>query len=205
MEIAVKDKYAIPVTDDTLIEKSPKPYTVKFSFDETWNGFSKVVIFEAGPANIIVALTDDQCTIPEECLKRGGVKLRIGIYGLKGDERKGTFWCWESLVIPNAKLDLGTSAARPSMPDDVYDEIMDAIGDLAAAGFEGKTLAEIFREIINSTCETATDPEVADTLNNIFGQYSDLPEHPGETESPDNTATDEEVGDVLDAVFGKQP
>lgn len=204
MEIAVKDTYLIMVADDTLIQNSPRLYTVKFTFAEAWDGFSKTAIFEAGPASIIVALTDDQCTIPTECLKRGSVELRIGVYGVKGDERKGTLWGPTSLIIPDTKLDVGTSSASPSTPDGVYDEIMAAIGDLAAAGFEGKTLAEVFREIRDNVCETATDEEVEDMLKDAFGKSSTYPGLPGE-ESSSNTATNEEVDRVLDDVFGKQP
>lgn len=205
MEIAVKDTYSILVQDDTLIQNSSKLYSVKFAFDETWDGFSKTAIFEAGPASVIVALTDDQCTIPAECLKRGSIKLKIGIYGISGDKRKGTIWCSTSLIIPNVRLDVGTSSSSSSGSDEVYNEIMAAIGDLAAAGFEGKTLAEVFREIKDSTCETATDEEVEETLNSVFGQTSDLPDDSGGTESSANTATDEEVDEILDAVFGKTP
>lgn len=204
MKITVKDSYSLLLTDDTLIQNSSKTYTVEFIFDESWDGFSKTVIFEAGPASVIVALTEDQCTIPTECLKRGSVELRIGIYGVKGDDRKGTIWCAPSLVIPDTKLDVGTSSASPSTPDGVYDEIMAAIGDLAAAGFEGKTLAEVFREIRDNVCETATDKEVEDMLKDAFGNSSTYPGLPGE-ESSSNTATNEEVDRVLDDVFGKQP
>lgn len=89
------------------------------------------------------------------------------------------------------------------MPDEIYSEIMAAIGDLSAAGFEGKTLAEIFREIKNSACETATDPEVEDMLDDTFGAAPILPDNPGGEEIPNNTATDKEVADILDEVFGK--
>lgn len=203
MKIAVKDKYSVLVKDDTLIQNASKPYTVEFIFDESWEGFSKTVIFEAGSASILVALTDDRCMIPTECLKRGSVNLEIGVYGVKGEERKATIWCLASMIIPKANIDLGTSSSSPPTSDEVYDEIMAAIGDLSAAGFEGKTLAEVFREIKDSVCETASDPEVEDALNSIFGQKSDLPENSGE--SQDNTATNEEVDGMLDAVFGDKP
>lgn len=205
MEIAVNGNYAIMVSDDTLMQNSSKPYIVKFTFDETWEGFSRTAIFEAGPAHVIVALTNDQCIIPAECLKRGSIKLEIGVYGVKGDERKGTVWCAPSLIISAATIDLGSGGStRPPASDDLYDEIMAAIGDFSAAGFEGMTLAEVFQEIKNSVCGTATDEEVDDMLDDAFGGSSIYPGNPGE-ESSSNTATDEEVDDVLDAVFGKQP
>lgn len=200
MKIEIKDKWAMLIKDDTLRQNSMKPYKVEFIFDESWNGFSKIAIFEAGPASVIVALTDDTCSIPVECLKHGSVKLRIGIYGVNGGDRKGTVWCETSMIIPDASLDIGSSTTTP-LPDDVYSEIMAAIGDLSAAGFEGKTLAEVFREIKNNLCETATDEEVNDAINDAFGSSSDIPDNP-EEENPSNTATDKEVDDILNDIFG---
>lgn len=199
MKINVMDTWAVMVEDDTLRQNSKKTYNVEFNFDKCWDGYSKTVIFEAGPASVIVALTEDRCTIPAECLKHGSVKLQIGIYGVNGEERKGTIWCLASMIIPDATMNMGSSSGSPS-PDDVYSEIMAAIGDLSAAGFEGKTLAEVFKEIKNSVCETATDQEVSDALNTAFGTKTDPSDNPEEL--PSNTATDKEVSDLLDDVFG---
>lgn len=104
------------------------------------------------------------------------------------------------MIIPDATLSVGSSTGTP-MPDDVYSEIMAAIGDLSAAGFEGKTLAEVFKEIKESVCETATDEEVGSMLNGAFGPSSGNPTDPGE-EDPGNTATNKEVEDILNDVFG---
>lgn len=202
MKIEIKDRWAQLVEDDTLRQNAEKLYNVEFVFSDEWSGFSKIAVFEAGPASVIVALSEDRCTIPAECLKYGSVKLKIGVYGVRGDERKPAVWCLASMIIPDASIDAGSSG-RPPTPDDVYSEIMAAIGDLSAAGFEGKTLAEVFREIKNSVCETATDPEVEDMLETTFGSTPTLPDNPGGEEGPDNTATDEEVDDILDEVFGK--
>lgn len=194
MKINVMDTWAVMVEDNTLRQNSKKTYNVEFNFDKCWDGYSKAAIFEAGPASVIVALTEDRCTIPTECLKHGSVKLQIGIYGVNGENRKGTIWCLASMIIPDATIDMG------SPPEDIYSEIMAAIGDLAAAGFEGKTLAEIFKEIKDSACETATDEEVGSMLNGAFGS----PGSPSDPEEgPDNTATDQEVEEILNDVFGK--
>lgn len=203
LKINVMDSWAVMVKDDTLRQNSTKTYNVEFNFDKSWDGYSKTAIFEAGPASVIVALTEDRCTIPAECLKHGSVKLQIGIYGVKGEERKGTIWCLASMIVPDATLSIRGSSSGTPLPDDVYSEIMAAIGDLSAAGFEGKTLAEIFKEIKDGACGTATDEEVDTVLDNAFGQKPNQPEAPSGGEGPDNTATDEEVDDILNEVFGK--
>ena len=194
------DTWAVMVEDDTLRQNSKKTYNVEFNFDKCWDGYSKTVIFEAGPASVIVALTEDRCTIPAECLKHGSVKLQIGIYGVNGEERKGTIWCLASMIIPDATMNMGGSS--PS-PDDIYSEIMAVIGDLGAAGFEGKTLSEVIIELRNNIAGTATDKEVEDMLDDTFGSAPILPDNPGGEEIPNNTATDKEVADILDEVFGK--
>lgn len=201
MNIEVNDQWARLVKDDTLQQNSKKSYEVMFTFDESWDGFSKTAIFEAGPASIVVVLTDDRCTVPAECLKHGSVRLKIGVYGLKDGARRATIWCETGLIIPDATLSLGQGTGSPVMPDDAYEQIMAAIGDLSAAGFEGKTLAEVFREIKNSVCETATDEEVNDVITGTFGKKTEPEENP-DGESSGNTATDKEVDDILNDVFG---
>ncbi len=202
MKINVTDNWAVMVEDDTLRQNAEKVYTVEFSFDQSWDGYSKTAIFEAGPASVIVALTEDCCTIPAECLKHGSVKLKVGVYGVKGEDRKGTAWCVASTIIPDVSLGLGGSGSGTPMPDDIYSEIMAAIGDLSAAGFEGKTLAEVFKEIKSSIAETATDEEGDSVLDAAFGESEGGSGGPAEPEDPSNTATDEEVGKLLDDVFG---
>jgi len=77
LKIDILDTWAVIVEDDTLRQNSTKTYEVEFNFAESWDGYSKTAIFEAGPASVIVALTEDRCTIPAECLKHGSVKLKV--------------------------------------------------------------------------------------------------------------------------------
>lgn len=208
MKIDVMDNWATIVKDDTLQQNSSKTYWAEFNFDKSWDGYSRTVIFEAGPANVVVVLkeysdNEDRCPIPKECLKYGGVKLKMGIYGVKGEEHKAIVGYLTSMIISDGGLNFGGSSSGATFPDEVYSEIIAAIGDLSAAGFEGKTLAEVFREIRDHVCETATDEEVSDALNTTFGTKTDPSEFPEEL--PGNTATDKEVSDILDDVFGQWP
>ena len=176
---------------------------MEFTFDDAWEGFAKTALFEAGGASIAVVLSDDRCTIPAECLKRAGVRLQVAVVGTKEGRRISTGWCVTGMILHKATLGLGHGGGGTILPDDAYEQIMAAIGDLSAAGFEGKTLAEVFREIKDSVCETATDQEVDAALDVAFGETYVPPDSPGGPEVPGNIATDEEVGDILDEVFGK--
>ena len=152
-----------------------------------------------------MVLSDDQCTIPAECLKRAGVRLQVAVVGTKGEQRISTGWCVTGMILHKASLGLGHGGGGGStLPDDAYEQIMAVIGDLSAAGFEGKTLSEVIIELRKSISDTATDQEVEEVLNSAFGASSTTPGG-SEEENPGNTATDEEVGDILDEVFGKQP
>lgn len=204
MKIEIKGRFTRLVGDASLVQNSQTPYPVAFTFDKAWEGFAKTALFEAGGASIAVVLTDDRCTIPAECLKRAGVRLQVAVIGTKGTERISTGWCVTGMILHKASLGLGHIGGGATLPDDAYEQIMAAIGDLSAAGFEGKTLAEVFQEIRDSACGTATDKEVEDMLESTFGASSTAPGTPGE-ETPDNTATDKEVDDLLDEVFGKRP
>lgn len=173
MKIAIKGQSAALIDDDTLVQNPVKRYDVLFSFDESWTGFAKTVLFEAGAVSVAVVLVEDRCFIPAECLKQGGVVLRVGVYGVKGEERRATVWCRTSAILYSGGLDIGgpnpSDPGEPIMPDDLYKQIMAAIGDLGAAGFEGKTLAEAIEEIKNGIAETATDAEVESILDSVFG------------------------------------
>lgn len=178
MEIAVKSTYARMLKDESLVQNSNKLYIVEFVFDESWNRYSKFAIFETGGIQQPpVALTDDHCIIPSECLKQAGVNLRIGVYGTKDGVQRDTIWCLTSRIMYSVDP---SALIPPSSPS----------GDVTAQ------ILEIIRE------NTATDEEALDAINEGF-QTPWIP--PGEDpDDESNTATDEEVEDVLDDVFGDE-
>lgn len=201
MKLAIKGRYTMLVEDATLVQNSQTPYPVSFAFSEDWDGFVKTALFEAGGASIAVVLTDDQCNIPVECLKKGGVRLKIAVYGTKGEETKTTDYHVTSMILYQAGLSVGSgSSGGATMGDEAYQQIMAIIGDTESAGFGDKTLTEVIVEIRKSISTTATDEEVEDMLDSAFGSTSTDPDD--EDESPDNTATDQEVEDILNDVFG---
>ena len=100
MEIAVKATYAHLVKDESLVQNSDKLYIVEFHFDQSWDGYAKSAVFEAGGVQQPpVALTDDRCIIPAECLKRAGINLKIGVSGIKDGVQKDTVWCLASKIM----------------------------------------------------------------------------------------------------------
>lgn len=92
MKIAIKSCFTTLVEDTTLIQNAATPYLVEFAFSKDWDGFAKTALFEAGGVSMAVVLSEDKCDIPGECLKKGGIPLKIAVYGVKGEERKSTGW-----------------------------------------------------------------------------------------------------------------
>lgn len=181
MEIAVKSKSAHLIRDESLVQNSEKLYIVEFAFDQSWDGYTKSAIFEAGGVQQPpVALIDNRCIIPAECLKRAGVILKIGVIGVNGDEQKGPVWCLTSKIL----YQTDTAALIPPVSPG---------GDVTAQ------ILEVIRE------NTATDEEVREVLDDAFQSDWIPPDNPDDPEAPDNTATDEEVEEVLDDVFGDEP
>ena len=179
LEIAVKETHAHLIKDDSLVQNSKKIYIVEFTFDQSWDGFTKTAIFEAGGVQQPpVALTDDRCIIPAECLKQAGVNLRIGVQGVNGAEQKDTIWCLTSRIM----YAVDAEQLIPPSGGDVKAQIL-----------------EVIRE------NTATDEEAQEAINDAFASEWVPPDDPDDPEYPGNTATDDEVEEVLDDVFGDEP
>lgn len=162
MKIAIKSCFTMLVEDATLIQNAATPYPVEFAFSKDWDGFAKTALFEAGGVSMAVVLSEDKCDIPGECLKKGGIPLKIAVYGVKGEERKSTGWHVTSKILFPANISVGTGGSGDPMGDEAYKQIMGIIGDPSTAGFGNKTLTEVILEIQRSISGTASDKEVDD-------------------------------------------
>lgn len=85
MKIAIKSCFTTLVEDTTMIHNAETPYLVEFAFSKDWDGFAKTALFEAGGVSMAVVLSEDKCDIPGECLKKGGIPLKIAVYGVSAD------------------------------------------------------------------------------------------------------------------------
>ena len=198
MKIEINGSFIKLTEDASLVRDPPDPCIVNFIFDKSWDGFSKTVSFKTNEVSTTAELVDDRCAIPVECLKKAGVRIQISVAGTKGPEQISTGWCATGMIMHRINFGFGQGSS-PALPDDVHEQIMAVVGDLSAAGLEGKTLSQIIIELRNSISGTATDREVEEMLELIFGCSSSAPLNPG------NTALDEEVDAVLNEVFGKKP
>ena len=117
MKIAIKSCFTTLVEDTTPIQNAATPYPVEFAFSKDWDGFAKTAFFEAGGVSMAVVLSEDKCDIPGECLKKGGIPLKIAVYGVKGEERKSTGWHVTSKILFPANISIGTGGSGDPMGD----------------------------------------------------------------------------------------
>lgn len=188
MKIAIKSCFTTLVEDTTLIQNAVTPYPVEFAFSNDWDGFAKTALFEAGGVSMAVVLSEDKCDIPGECLKKGGIPLKIAVYGVKGEERKSTGWHVTSKILFPANISVGTGGSGDPMGDEAYKQIMGIIGDPSTAGFGNKT-TEVTAAINTALESYYTKTQVDET----FVKKTDIV-----------MATDEEVDAMLTEVFGAQ-
>ena len=125
MILHATDKDLIIKESERLISGSVNMYTCAFTFDESWEGYAKTVVFSTANRLINVALLDDTCEIPPEAL-RPNARVRIGIYGTDGVRSRPT--TYSEWIPVEQGADVTGSYAEPPTPS-VYDQWVDAIND----------------------------------------------------------------------------
>lgn len=214
MKIAIKSCFTMLVEDTTLIQNASTPYPVEFAFSKDWDGFAKTALFEAGGVSMAVVLSEDKCDIPGECLKKGGIPLKIAVYGVKGEERKSTGWHVTSKILFPANISIGTGGSGDPMGDEAYKQIMGIIADLKTLvgtlpeGATSTTVVAYITEAINalSIGDYAKTTEVTAAISTALESYYTKTQV-DETfvkKTDIVMATDAEVDAMLTEVFGAQ-
>lgn len=109
---------------ERLISGSVKIYTCEFTFDESWDGYAKTVVFASSGSRLVnVALLDNVCEIPPEVL-RPNARVRIGLYGTDGvRSRPTTYSDW---ITVEQGADVSGETAKPPTPS-IYDQWIAAL------------------------------------------------------------------------------
>ena len=125
MILHATDKDLIIKESERLISGSVNMYTCTFTFDDSWEGYAKTVVFSTANRLINVALLGDVCEIPPEVL-RPNARVRIGIYGTDGVRSRPT--TYSEWIPVEQGADVTGNYAEPPTPS-VYDQWVDAIND----------------------------------------------------------------------------
>lgn len=101
-------------------------YIAVFSFDDEWNGKSKIARFKKDKFFRDVAINDDKCLIPSDMLKKG--RIKIGVYT---DEMKSEPLMIEVVESIFDGKSQSASASKDSTLGTVVVKLMDKVDSLS--------------------------------------------------------------------------
>ena len=164
MKLSVR-KHDIEVSEpQRLVSGSINLVSCQFSFDESWDGYGKTAVFASFGGVWAVPLVADEAIIPWEALEAGR-RLRIGVYGVKGNTRLPTVYTEPLFVETGAEE--GKEAGEPTQSK--WMQLMAAIesgllkGEAGYTPVKGKdyfTEADI-AEIVQAVGGAASTPQGA--------------------------------------------
>ena len=112
-----------------------------FTFDPTWDGFSKIAIFYQSPEatqRIVLGTDGTECDVPWEAMDENK-RLRIGVYGTQGTQRKTTNFGTVRLV--EGAYDECTAPPEPT--PDIYAQILDLVEDYRQDNADNAAAAKV--------------------------------------------------------------
>lgn len=127
-----------------------------FKFSNEWSGLSKTAVFVSADETLRyhMLLEDGRCAVPSEVIAEGG--FYVSVFG--GNRITST-----KVFVDVSESGIETGLTPPEITDDVYDQIMDKIGDmdtkLKTMVFEYPTNAVSTAMLKNSA---VTSPKIAD-------------------------------------------
>lgn len=99
IKIEVTGNIARVIEKPTRITSGTVGLPVEFTFDSQWDGLRKMAAFRAGAKSFLVDNVITETTVPWEVLVTPGMRLEIGVYGVKEDG---------SVAIPTIWIPVGT-------------------------------------------------------------------------------------------------
>ena len=148
IKIAVSQADATLVQSITLTAGMVNLPVVKFAFTEEWTGLGKTAVVRAGSTVLEVLVTNNQITVPYECLETAGVNLIIGVYGTDATVVIPTVWCACGEILDGTDT---SSAANPGTPTQPLVDQMLAYAQEIEAIAESMEDHEIVNVAVNTT------------------------------------------------------
>ena len=114
----VLEKQLLTIQNREIISSGDSNYdTCIFTFDETWEGFTKTAVFYQDKTNVQYAVLDrdNACTIPAAAMAREG-RMYIGIFGIK--DTAVITSTLETIEIAQGAISGGNISTEPT--DDVF-------------------------------------------------------------------------------------
>lgn len=172
MKIAVIKQTIALVEDETLIRDMEREVRVVFTFDPTWDGYTKTALFRAGTVEESVTLENDECVLPATLLKTAGVKLDVCVQG-SGAETMKTAWGFISRILYPTNVDIPIPPSPTPTPSGEVGRLCTELAQMLNSEYTEEELADMSLVDVMSEMDgltnTATDGEVEDVLDDVWG------------------------------------
>lgn len=138
MKLKIENQRIEIIETELFVSNTVNVYRVTFEFDESWDGYQPVAVFECRDGRHTeareVVIVDNSAIIPWETLLPGGT-LRIGVYGTRDGQRLPTVYTPGQYVSRGAEgAEEGTEATPGAL-----EQVLNIIGDLSDLETEDKT------------------------------------------------------------------
>ena len=110
---------------EAVVSGGTNIYWTRFTFSQDWDGLARMAVFHGGEETVGVLLDEtNECAIPWEVLVKPRVRLKVGVYGTRGEDVVlPTVWADCGFILEGAVP--GKDAQLPT--PDVYQQIMSAV------------------------------------------------------------------------------
>lgn len=112
----------------SIVSGSADIYEAVFTFDTSWDGFSRIAVFECAGNRREQLLVDNRCLVPYEVLCAGKY-MHVGIYGVKGRQIMPTVYSDAIFVMQGAEASESAQAHTP----DMFEQIVAVGGQVIGA------------------------------------------------------------------------
>ncbi len=138
----------------------------RFSFDDTWDGYTKVAVFSHGTSGYPIMLDDDgTCTIPNEITNHSGY-CRVEIDGSNGTGSLATNFV-TLYIYPN--MQSGSELEEDSQKN-LLQQVLDEIANFQTHAVDESVIKSSVKEYLdNHSINTDVDPDqIASIVNSYF-------------------------------------
>lgn len=166
MRYEVNDVTIKLIEDETLVAGEVKVHYAEFTFDSSWDEYTKLAVFKRGVLTMEQMLTDNKCIIPWEVLQKRGT-LMVGVYGTTAEKTRPTLWAPDKIINDGAEPGKATREPTPSV-------IRQMLGLIEAAK---EAIPKAVEEQVGQHNDDAkAHPKLADdivekALQNTIGRY----------------------------------
>lgn len=126
------DGVSAKVTDLQKIPKGIAGAVIRVQYAPNWDGLSKTAVF-AGAVTRDVLNADGDIVVPAETVERSGYRLRVGFYGVDGENKAIIPTLWADLgIVQDAADPSGDPGADPGLP--VWAQLQQEVEELKNSG-----------------------------------------------------------------------